>query len=200
MMHAKFFVISTAGVMMTLALVAGGCRTTGRAQRESPAGEPDAPAASEAAPLPPLPLLVVDADAPLLLDDHAEPEHAAPVDGADNSHCLVCHANYRQESLAVRHARAEMGCVVCHGESFAHRNDENNTTPPERMFARDVIDDACGKCHKGHDVAPGKVIARFRKRGLDASDAGTVVCTDCHGDHRLKVRSVLWNKKTGELL
>jgi len=188
-------------MFILLALATAGCRSTGDRKTEDASTEPaaTAPAApSESAA--PLPLLVVDTDAPLLLDEHAEPARPEPVGGADNSPCFVCHANYRHEGLAATHAAAKIGCAACHGESIPHRNDENNTIPPEKMYARDVIDNACGKCHKDHDVAPGKVIARYKKRGLDKADTDTVVCTDCHGDHRLKLRTVTWDKKTGKLL
>jgi hypothetical protein len=195
MMHARFLA-STAPAIIVLALAAGGCRSTGDAQSENAGTAAEAPDD----PVPALAPLVVDAEAPLLLDEPAEQGSGGSADAADNSPCFVCHANYRQEALAVRHAESKMGCVACHGDSFAHRNDENNTTPPEKMFARDAVEAACGKCHTTHDVAPREVIARFRKRGLEAADIGTIVCTDCHGDHRLKVRTVQWNKKTGELL
>ena len=150
-----------------------------------------------------LPPLVVDAEAPLLLDEPSETEstrRAGPITGADNSACFVCHANYREETLAVQHAQAEIGCVACHGPSFAHRNDENNTTPPDKMIPADAIDNACQKCHTAHDVSPAKVVMRWKKRGIDKNDDASIVCTDCHGDHRLKIRTVRWNKKTGKLI
>ena len=152
-----------------------------------------APATAKTAPPP---LLVVDTEAPLLLDESLEIDSAV---GADNSACFVCHANYREESFAVNHARKDIGCVACHGDSFAHRNDENNITPPDKLVAPDEIAKLCGKCHKSHDVDPKSVIARWQKKGIK-KDTGSIVCTDCHGNHRLKVRTVRWNKKTGELL
>lgn len=150
-----------------------------------------------------LPPLMVDTEAPLLLDEPSETEStrpAQPTTGADNSACFVCHANYREESLAVRHARADVGCVVCHGPSFAHRNDENNTTPPDKMIPADAIDKACQKCHTSHDVSAAKVVMHWKKKGIEKTDAASIVCTDCHGDHRLKIRTVRWNKKTGKLI
>ncbi len=150
-----------------------------------------------------LPPLVVDAETPLLLDDPPETEStrpAQPTTGADNSACFVCHANYREEALAVRHARADVGCVACHGQSFAHRNDENNTTPPDKMIPADAIDKACRMCHTSHDVSAAKVVMHWKRRGIDKNDAASIVCTDCHGEHRLKIRTVRWNKKTGKLI
>ncbi|HPD47178.1 MAG TPA: cytochrome c3 family protein [Anaerohalosphaeraceae bacterium] len=195
MMHRRFFL--SAAALAVLIIATAGCRSTGSRKSENASTEPAASAPAE--PASPLPPLVVDTDAPLLLDEHAEPDPAEPVGGADNSPCLVCHANYRHEDLAAAHAAVMIGCAGCHGESIPHRNDENNTIPPDKMFARDIIDTACVRCHKGHDVAPAKVIARYKERALDKTD-DTVVCTDCHGDHRLKLRTVNWDKKTGKLL
>jgi hypothetical protein len=150
------------------------------------------------------PPLIVDKSAPLLLDDPAEGDKTnsqatAAVD-ADTLACFVCHANFKTESLAQGHAKAKMGCIDCHGKSYAHRNDENNTTPPERMYARDQIDDACRQCHPSHDVAAAKVAVLALQRGLSQTDPKAIVCTDCHGHHRLAQRTVRWDKKTGKLL
>ena len=40
----------------------------------------------------------------------------------------------------------------------------------------------------------------FQARFPANTDPKKVVCTDCHGEHRLKVRSVSWDKGTGKLL
>jgi hypothetical protein len=143
--------------------------------------------------------LVIDEDALLLLDEPTEKSDTAKT-LADNSACYVCHANYREEELAQWHAAEEIGCVECHGDSFAHRNDENNTTPPEVMFPRAKIDDSCQECHESHDVSPQDVIAMFLERCPHDADPRNVVCTDCHGQHRLALRTVRWNKSTGELI
>jgi hypothetical protein len=150
------------------------------------------------------PPLVVDKSAPLLLDDPVEadksnPQVTAAVD-ADTAACFVCHANFKTESLAQGHAKAKMSCIDCHGKSYAHRNDENNTTPPEKMYARDQIDDACRQCHPSHDVPAAKVVVLALQRGLSQTDPKAILCTDCHGHHRLAQRTVRWDKKTGKLL
>ena len=151
-----------------------------------------------------LPPLVVDSDAPLLLDEPTEKQQASALAttqaAVENAACFVCHANYRSESLANDHTGANVGCAGCHGQSFAHRNDENNTTPPEKMYSADKIDSFCQGCHNSHDVAPGKVVARWAKRNPDKTDPDNITCTDCHGDHRMKVRTIIWDKKTGHLL
>ena len=201
------------------------------------------------------PPLVVDMNTPLLLDEPTEEEVAAANTEAavENTACFVCHANYMTEFLAGYHAGVNIGCVHCHGESTAHRNDENNTTPPEIMYpaekidaycqgchstahdipprmiiarwlerrekeaksraegvppsnrgqdARDTIQSSCAGCHKEDDVPPAKVVARWKERGLDKATIypGKIVCTDCHGDHRIRVRTVIWDKTSGKLL
>ena len=40
----------------------------------------------------------------------------------------------------------------------------------------------------------------FQARFPANTDPKKVVCTDCHGEHRFKVRSVSWDKNTGKLL
>ena len=127
-----------------------------------------------------------------------KPPGTGPV--ADNGTCFVCHANYSEELLAGQHAAGNVGCVNCHGESIAHKNDENNITPPEKMYPADTINAACKICHLTHDVEAAKVIARWHERSLTQADLDTLVCTDCHGSHRLAVRTVRWDKRTGELL
>jgi len=148
----------------------------------------------------------------------------------ENTACFVCHANYKTESLVSCHVKVNIGCVNCYGQSSAHQNDENNITPPEMMYSADKIDPFCRSCHKAHDippkeviarwlkrkaekkdpscqgchedndVPPEKVVARWTQRGLDKTDPNDIVCTDCHGDHRMKVRTVIWDKRSGKLL
>lgn len=119
---------------------------------------------------------------------------------ADNSACFVCHANYDDEEMAEQHAKAGVGCVDCHGVSTAHRNDEDNITPPDRMYWAAAIDPSCVTCHGTHDAPARKVIARWQERSLTAKDPKALTCTDCHGEHRLKHRSVQWDKRTGKLM
>lgn len=157
-----------------------------------------------------LPPLVVDRSAPLLLLD-GPPTPTAGGGGilgqakatsktADNSTCFVCHDNYRTEPLAVKHAAENFNCMRCHGDSYAHKNDENHTTPPDIMFPPEKIAPLCNHCHQSHNAPAAKVIARWRERCPEKTNPETLVCTDCHGAHRLKRRAVRWNKQTGELL
>lgn len=148
------------------------------------------------------PPLVVDKAAPLLLDEPPEFDPFAVPTGpvADNSACFVCHANYDEEPFAVVHAKANCGCIRCHGASLAHRDDENNITPPDVMFSAETMNSNCNKCHDTHDAPAVEVLARWQKRCPEKTDPKSLVCTDCHGMHRLKFRTVEWDKKTGELI
>lgn len=149
------------------------------------------------------PPLVVDKDAPLLLED--PPQQEDPLKGAggsvaDNTACYCCHTNYEEEPMVLWHARADIGCVACHGQSYPHRNDENNVTPPDVMFPPEKIDASCQQCHKQHDAPAAEVVARWQKRCPQKTDPKRIVCTDCHGEHRLKLRTVRWDKRTRKLI
>jgi hypothetical protein len=146
------------------------------------------------------PPLVIDRDKPLLLDEPAEKPKKQEGPMADNTACFVCHGNYEEEQLAVIHAGEEVGCIDCHGESFAHRDDEDNVTPPDTMYWPEKIDPACQECHDTHDVPAREVLQRWKERCPEKTDFSKLVCTDCHGQHRLARRTVRWNKRTGELI
>jgi len=142
------------------------------------------------------PPLKVDKSAPLLLDD--APAKATPA--APKLICYDCHGTFREDPFSIKHASANITCVSCHGESRAHADDEDNTTPPQKMFPREAIAQRCGECHKEHNAPPAKVIARWQERGLQKLKPANLVCTDCHGQHRMNVRTIHWNKQTGKLL
>lgn len=133
-------------------------------------------------------------------EPHHHPSSREKPAVADNSPCLVCHANFEEEPLSRHHAKVGVGCVRCHGESEAHRSDENNTTPPERMFPRSEIDRACRHCHTTHNAPAKLVIATYLTRCRDITNPEKIVCTDCHGQHRMNHRTILWDKRTGRLL
>lgn len=114
--------------------------------------------------------------------------------------CNDCHMGYIGEPLALAHAKAGMSCDSCHGKSRAHYSDESNTTPPDKMYPADEINPFCQGCHHSHDVPPGKVVALWMKRNSDKTNPDKIVCTDCHGEHRMKVRTIIWDKKTGKRL
>ncbi|MHC4743278.1 MAG: multiheme c-type cytochrome, partial [Planctomycetota bacterium] len=75
---------------------------------------------------------------PLLLLDELEPSEASEQSGpvADNSRCYVCHMNFDGEGLSAMHAKHDVSCEDCHGASDEHCSDEDNITPPDKMFAK----------------------------------------------------------------
>lgn len=112
--------------------------------------------------------------------------------------CNDCHMDYIGEPLTLAHAKVGMNCDSCHGRSRAHYSDESNSTPPEQMYPADKIDPFCKGCHHSHDVPPGKVAALWMKRESGKTNPDSIVCTDCHGEHRMKVRTIIWDKTTGK--
>lgn len=147
--------------------------------------------------------LKVDRSAPLLLLDAPKSQAPKSKDGqpvADNEACYVCHGDYREETMVLEHVVANVGCVRCHGASAAHRDDEDNVTPPDVMYPAAAIDSACNECHDTHDAPARKVIARWQERCPEKSDLSQLVCTDCHGHHRRPFRTVQWDKTTRKLL
>ncbi|GAB6164384.1 hypothetical protein JCM19992_03840 [Thermostilla marina] len=132
-----------------------------------------------------------------LPEAHEAPKHEMNV---DNTACYVCHGNYREEPLVLEHGREGVGCIDCHGASDDHRNDEDNITPPDKMYPLEAVDKLCHECHEEHDAAARKVIARWQERCPEKTDPKQIVCTDCHFNHRLPRRLVRWDKHTGKLL
>jgi hypothetical protein len=188
---------------LTSVLVLLGAGFAGLLIASSSVSPPEAPPVGAAEPAAGPPPLMIEEDAPLLEDVPRQTNRRARKrleQQADNSACFVCHDNYRQENLAVWHADVNVGCAYCHGESFAHRNDENNTTPPEVMYSRERIECLCVDCHATHDAPAADVVARFLEKFPPTADPRAAQCTDCHGEHRLRVRTVNWDKGTGKLL
>jgi hypothetical protein len=150
------------------------------------------------------PLLLLDDEPLLLLDDGAG---GAPIaeSGADNSRCHVCHLNFTMEEIAVTHAKEDIGCGDCHGECDEHIDDESWATggpgtPPGIMYPPEKIDPACRECHDTHDAPAHKILKRWQERCPRKTDPSTIVCTDCHGRHRIKseLRHAWWDKRTGK--
>jgi len=148
------------------------------------------------------PPLVVDKGAPLLLEEPPEVDPwdvpVGPV--ADNLACYCCHTNYEEEEFVVYHAKANVGCIKCHDESYDHRDDEDNVTPPDTMFPPEKIESNCQECHETHDAPAKDVITRWQERCPNNAKPEELLCTDCHGQHRLKVRTVRWDKRTRKLI
>jgi predicted CXXCH cytochrome family protein len=118
----------------------------------------------------------------------------------DNFACYVCHGNYDGEELVVSHGVEAIGCIDCHGKSYEHRNDEDNITPPDKMYPLESVDKMCGDCHDMHDAPARKVLEKWQERCPEKTNPKEIFCTDCHYQHRLERRTVRWNKKTGELI
>ena len=138
------------------------------------------------------PLLLLDDEPPLLLDDGGEASSVPKGPVADNSRCHVCHLDYQKEELALDHARAEIGCAGCHGDSDAHIADESwadggNGTAPDTMFPKPKINPFCLGCHPKDEIGKKDTHKKFL-----AGTAKEKYCTDCHGDHRLDKRKCKW--------
>ena len=118
----------------------------------------------------------------------------------DNTSCYVCHGYYDEEHLVLTHGKGGVSCIDCHGKSYEHRDDEDNITPPDKMYAPGAVNKMCRLCHEEHDAPAAKVIARWQQRCPKKTDPKTIVCTDCHFEHRMKRRTIEWDRKTRELL
>ena len=115
-----------------------------------------------------------------------------------NSFCYACHINFKFEAdeIALVHEVVGIGCTGCHGESVAHRNDEDSINAVDVMFSAARINPFCMTCH-----SRDKIIERsVHRTALDGAAGEKKYCTDCHGKHRLGVRTRRWDKETGELI
>jgi len=180
--------------------VAGtGCEQVKSAQKEQanpePAAGPETVTAPEAE-TDDEPLLLEDEpllldDEPLLLLDDGPDEDSSTDSMADNSRCFVCHINYMDEDIAITHARVDMGCAHCHGESDEHIADESwasggNGTAPDIMYPRAKINPFCMGCHTRDKIDTEQ------HKPLFVGNNDEKYCTDCHGDHRLTERKCKW--------
>lgn len=163
-----------------LAVVAG-CSEEGQPSSASPVARSN----NAAAP-------ATDSETPKKAEPPAKSAPSAakkPVKPADNSACMVCHADFEKEPLAAAHQKAGIGCSKCHGESGDHGGDELNIMLPDVMFGRKEIEPFCTGCHEKKDHPKGKEYLRFLKKWRDKyRPNGRIVqdksiCTDCHGNH-----------------
>ena len=115
---------------------------------------------------------------------------------ADNSYCLVCHANFKTEKLSFNHQKHGVGCEKCHGPSDRHSADEDGLTPPEIMFAKENIKSACTKCHSENKLRT----VDEHSEAFAKDPAKVKTCTACHGEHRMAARTRVWDKTTGKLI
>jgi hypothetical protein len=123
-----------------------------------------------------------------------------------NEFCAACHYGFDEEKLARSHEKAGIGCERCHGESERHRSDEDNVTPPEIMYPKEKINPTCMMCHPRHEiehVGHHKRLLAGAKTIFDSDSEKPrrqMYCTTCHArHHRINVRTIRWNKATGEL-
>ena len=126
---------------------------------------------------------------------HAALRGSAGALPGDNSLCLLCHANFRDEELVTVHLEQGITCAVCHGLSFEHMNDETSRTKPDILFGRAQVAAFCMRCHEQHADA-GKVAAflaewKGRTRPNGRLILQQAMCTDCHGTHALPSAPVL---------
>jgi hypothetical protein len=124
-----------------------------------------------------------------------------------NPFCEACHADFEEEELALAHEVFGIGCERCHGESFRHRSDEANVTPPEIMYPKEKINPTCMMCHPRHDIRDIPAHRPILEASLSVSASPPAgendkkYCTDCHGSqHQMKTRTIRWDKYTGALL
>ena len=127
----------------------------------------------------------------LLLLDEETPTANPTGETADNSRCQVCHLNLVTEDLAAKHAKANIGCAKCHGESDDHIADESwasggNGTAPTTMFPPDKINPSCYACHPKDKLDPD-----LHKAFL-AGTSDKKLCTHCHGNHKMVNRKCKW--------
>ena len=125
---------------------------------------------------------------------------------ADNSYCLVCHANYQEEKLTTGHQQVGVGCETCHGISMEHSADENNTTPPDIMWVSFRVNSRCMTCHPKEGLLQGSD-AESHQQFFDRldhpeqADTGETDCVGCHARaHKLAHRTRIWDRETGKLL
>ncbi len=134
-------------------------------------------------------LAVLVAGLTLCIVDCRRHASAGPPEPADNQYCLDCHLNYGFDIFAEGHRTNGIGCVRCHGACLEHSEDESAKVAPDRMYARERINDSCVSCHE------------FKELPASCELGGNkTVCTDCHDTHRLTERTRRWDKTTRELI
>jgi hypothetical protein len=115
------------------------------------------------------------------------PKSSAAQRTGENAECLICHMDFKDEELSVKHDEVGIGCISCHGHSLAHGDDELNIAPPDKLYGRVEIVPFCKGCHpthvegKAYDDFLEKWHSRRRPNGRMILDDS--VCTDCHGNH-----------------
>jgi len=184
-------------VVATLVVATAG---KGQIEQKKPATASAPTNAAPAAAVKPTPVLpdksppAKTAPPPLLLLQDAPEDKPEDMAGADNSRCQVCHLNFMREPLTLAHARTNIGCIKCHGPCDAHIADESwasggKGTPPEIMYPRLKINESCLECHKLETVIKSR---NHKPEEVWLLAYQEMVCTDCHGKHRMVNRKCKW--------
>ncbi len=125
---------------------------------------------------------------------------------ADNSYCIVCHIDLEDEELVDIHQPFGVGCETCHGMSMKHSADEDNLTPPEIMWSKHRINARCMTCHFRKDMLKKEEAAKEHKQVFARMEDPNCKtnkqkhCTECHGEHRIKNRTRVWDRETGKVV
>jgi len=188
-------------ILASVAVAAAGCEQVKSSKKEQtnpepaagkePVTAPEAVATTDNEPLllEEEPLLPDDEHLSLLEDGLDEDSSTESM--ADNNRCFVCHINYMDEDIAVTHARVNIGCANCHGDSDEHIADESwasggNGTAPDIMYPLSKINSFCMGCHTR------ETIDTEQHKPLLVDNNNEKYCTDCHGEHRLTNRKCKW--------
>jgi len=102
-----------------------------------------------------------------------------PLTATNEACAYVCHYDFHDEQLVVKHLAKQVGCVTCHGRSKDHEQDEEHLTAPDQMFALEDIIAFCDTCHSTRAKCPFKTPTAY--------SLGDKTCTSCHGKHKLAV-------------
>jgi|GEM_PF-2690533 len=131
---------------------------------------------------------------------------------ANNDACVKCHKEFEKEEMVHEHRFGNAGCVRCHGDSKKHAADpeKGKSVPPDKMYTRENMTAMCIECHKDFDkvhktekglngFAGKDFVAKWLKKNTDKLDDADAperkpACYDCHGHHKLKKRTVTWEK------
>lgn len=118
---------------------------------------------------------------------------SASVPTDSNDPCYMCHMLFTDEEISVAHLKAGFPCSHCHGKSLAHMADETFSTAPDVVYSKDEVNSFCRTCHPLHpNVPPENLVQVWLARNSELFETGyaekEVVCTDCHGSHRIARR------------
>ena len=97
--------------------------------------------------------------------------------------CKACHEEHVTQFQSHKHAKNNLSCDACHGESVQHR-EANGAVAVDKVAAPHEVPALCGGCHTAQlkDYAGSKhgklVMAKAEKKAAN--------CGICHGVHSLR--------------